>query len=791
MSDSVIGKGVIELVADARQLRAGIDDAKKSIRTLGEGQKDISKKAAQSIDQYIGKLKAQNAMLGKSTREQELYKLALRGASNEQIKAAETVLKLNEAYKKGAVIGDRIRTGLIAGAAAATLAGGAIAGFIISSINAADKLNDLSKSTGVSVENLSGLALAAKQSGTDLDGVAASISKLSQNIGKDGEKFRALGITAKDPIEAFKQLADVFSAIDDPQTRAALGAAALGKSWASAAPLLSEGGKNIGEMVEKGKKLSGVTQQMAEDADKFNDQLEELKASAGGLGTKLAGEMLPAFNDITKAVKLAYEESGKLQALWVAMGSLGAFLFTDEFSSATVKIKNLQGEINSLEDNKKRLVGGGYLDKFLFGDNAQIDAKIGNLKSQIAGLQESVKPKAPPTVSPSEAARIAKEKADKEAKAKRFINVPSKTGKGATSEYDASIKASAQYIESLKQEASQIGLNSDQIKMMSVAREAAKAPTAALRMEIMQLALANDIATKAQQAKTEAEKVTADAIEKAKQQTQVTWDQVRALETELETYGFLESEVSAFHLARLQAQRSSLELTESEITALDSQIAAMQRLGQLQGKKETKDVIVEQQKKAAEEGKKIWDDFQENVQSNLGDGLYDAMNGNFKNIGDSFKQLVLRMAADALAADLTKALFGGKGDKSGSGGVGSLISVFSSMFSGSATVAHTGGIIGSDSLPTRSFDSLPRYHTGGIAGNEVPAILERGEGVFTKEQMNNLAPVNGGGGGAINFAPVYNIDARADRAQVQQDMQRISQQSQAQLVDKLQRAGKL
>lgn len=81
--------------------------------------------------------------------------------------------------------------------------------------------------------------------------------------------------------------------------------------------------------------------------------------------------------------------------------------------------------------------------------------------------------------------------------------------------------------------------------------------------------------------------------------------------------------------------------------------------------------------------------------------------------------------------------------------------------------AHTGGVIGSDSLPMRplpafhtggvagsetpmtrtlpampSMSSWPKFHSGGLAGNEVPSILKKGEGVFTAAQMAALAPVN-------------------------------------------------
>ena len=140
-------------------------------------------------------------------------------------------------------------------------------GLIKSAIDAQDNLKDLSKSTSLSVETLAGLGSAATKSGSDLESVAASINKLSVNMGKDAAKFAALGISAKDPIEAFKQLADVFNAIQDPQERAAFAAEALGKSWQGAAPLLAEGSKSIGEMVAKGTELSKVTAESAAKAD--------------------------------------------------------------------------------------------------------------------------------------------------------------------------------------------------------------------------------------------------------------------------------------------------------------------------------------------------------------------------------------------------------------------------------------------------------------------------------------------------------------------------------------------
>lgn len=58
-------------------------------------------------------------------------------------------------------------------------------------------------------------------------------------------------------------------------------------------------------------------------------------------------------------------------------------------------------------------------------------------------------------------------------------------------------------------------------------------------------------------------------------------------------------------------------------------------------------------------------------------------------------------------------------------------------------MAHTGGVIGTDTLSSREispsvFEGAPRYHTGGLVGDEIPIIAKRGETVFTKGQMNAL-----------------------------------------------------
>lgn len=59
------------------------------------------------------------------------------------------------------------------------------------------------------------------------------------------------------------------------------------------------------------------------------------------------------------------------------------------------------------------------------------------------------------------------------------------------------------------------------------------------------------------------------------------------------------------------------------------------------------------------------------------------------------------------------------------------------------SMAHGDGIIGTDKLAAKSasplvFANAPRFHSGGIVGDEVPIIAKRGEGIFTREQMKAL-----------------------------------------------------
>ncbi len=73
-----------------------------------------------------------------------------------------------------------------------------------------------------------------------------------------------------------------------------------------------------------------------------------------------------------------------------------------------------------------------------------------------------------------------------------------------------------------------------------------------------------------------------------------------------------------------------------------------------------------------------------------------------------------------------------------------------------ANVAHSGGLLGADGLPSRQVDGAVfagarRFHTGGLVSGEVPIIARQGEAVFTPGQLRAL-------GGAVAGRPQVNVE---------------------------------
>jgi len=264
-----------------------------------------------------------------------------------------------------------------AGAAATAMVGalgvGAWAAWIKSSIDAADNLNDLSKKTGIAVDNLAGLQLVVDKSGTTMEMLGGGIAKLNKTLGEaaSGSKaaqtvLRDLGITAADPMEAFYQLADAFGRFKTEGDKANAMSQVIGKTWTELAPALAEGGDGLRRMVEEGKRLNPITQQMAEQADKFNDAMSRFKTQASGVGTAIATSLLPAMNDMltrwNDAISLSSRHGGFVGLVLGGINPTGTNsanlkAVRDEMAAIQLQLKDagtVQGDIAGINGPRLR-----------------------------------------------------------------------------------------------------------------------------------------------------------------------------------------------------------------------------------------------------------------------------------------------------------------------------------------------------------------------------------------------------------------------------------------------------
>jgi hypothetical protein len=222
-------------------------------------------------------------------------------------------------------------------------------------IDEADALDVLNQKTGIAVETLAGIKFGAQLSDTEIDTVASAMNRLGRQIALNADEFEALGITAKDPLGALEQFADVFAGIEDPMQRAALANKVFGKSWEELAPLLSGGGQAFDELVEKGQRMSHITAELAAEAAKFNDSLDEQRALIAGLRNQAILPLVPVLNDVVKAffdlddaiAKQDQLDIGTLQKLYDAFGG-GLVVFGARAEQAGLGVEILYKKLAAL-----------------------------------------------------------------------------------------------------------------------------------------------------------------------------------------------------------------------------------------------------------------------------------------------------------------------------------------------------------------------------------------------------------------------------------------------------------
>jgi hypothetical protein len=243
----------------------------------------------------------------------------------------------------------------IKGLAAAAVTSGVVA-LAKSAIDLADDMRDLSQRTGVSIQTLGQFKIAAELSGSSLEGVAKGLTFLNKNMvaaatGADGAAaaFKTIGVATTDAQgnlrsadQVFLDIADRFATLRDGPEKAALAMKIFGKAGAELIPILNLGSKEIQRFG------LNISQDFADKADAFNDQLGIANAQLTNLTIQIGSALLPVLNGLVltltqsvvqigqwiQGIQTAYKENTIFKAsIDTLVGALVAFASVQVFSA--------------------------------------------------------------------------------------------------------------------------------------------------------------------------------------------------------------------------------------------------------------------------------------------------------------------------------------------------------------------------------------------------------------------------------------------------------------------------
>ncbi len=211
-------------------------------------------------------------------------------------------------------------------AALAALAAG-LAACVKQAISLGSELHDLSQVTGITVENLSAIRVAATTSGSSLQELSQAFVRFERAASDGGDKATAalerFGITsadvAKDPTAAFDTFLKTFNEIGPSAQRTADLMALFGRGGARLIPTFTELSDGLEGARKRSEELgTSLSEDLTQRADAAGDVLDRIRLQLETLGTKIGGELLPALTNMATVLQDILGVLGPLIAAWGA-----------------------------------------------------------------------------------------------------------------------------------------------------------------------------------------------------------------------------------------------------------------------------------------------------------------------------------------------------------------------------------------------------------------------------------------------------------------------------------------
>lgn len=239
-------------------------------------------------------------------------------------KASLSLEKLGNAAKS---VGSQLKT---LGVAAVGLAG-SFAGIVKGAISTADRVDELSKRLGISVESLSRLDYVASQSGTSIEAFGTSMRMIAQNINTGSDAYEKLGVNIREADGQLKSqeqiLLETIRALQRMPAgteKAALALKALGRNSMQLNEVLGMTEDEFDALMKRSDELgltlnSNVTNAAQQIADKFTDLRSTFKMAL----VQAVEPMIPALEKVTDRFIKMLQPGGELAEAFKTIAKAG------------------------------------------------------------------------------------------------------------------------------------------------------------------------------------------------------------------------------------------------------------------------------------------------------------------------------------------------------------------------------------------------------------------------------------------------------------------------------------
>jgi hypothetical protein len=247
------------------------------------------------------------------------------------------LFNFNKNLGKGIGILAGLTTALVASSAAVTKWAGNV-------LEGVDAMEQLSRTTGVSVEYLQEMRYVAEQTGSSFGAVESTITNLSQKIGdaalKGSEDFARLGISVRDSNGNVKDADQVLSEVHGrfkqlnlsmSEQKSLAGALGIDNS------LLQMMGKTTSEiktMRDRAKELGTLTAEQADQATKYTNSVKALRFGLDGLKRLISVGLAPQMSEMVEG----FTELIAKNKDWIINGIQATMEFIGQFMKALKRL---------------------------------------------------------------------------------------------------------------------------------------------------------------------------------------------------------------------------------------------------------------------------------------------------------------------------------------------------------------------------------------------------------------------------------------------------------------------